>query len=136
MTTWEKKGAPKEGRGEWNIKKLVDWKYQSSEMSPEVRKLTAEADLKEAKAKQEKIKLSLTEDRFLDAKVINVHLKRLFTALKQSLVSLGHRVGGELNSIDPVAAIEAKKIIEQEIRTALEDIAKGREIRVRKSKRG
>lgn len=123
LSAWEKKGAPKERRGEWNIKKLMEWKYQNSALSPEARKIVAEADLKEAKAAQEKIKLCLSEERYMDAQEVSVHLKRLFTAIKQSLISLGHKVGAELNTIDPDAAADAKKIIDREVRVVMEEMA-------------
>lgn len=128
LTVWEKKGAPKEARGQWDIKKLMEWKYQNQETSPEVRKTTAEANLKETKAAQEKIKLALTEERYIDTKETSNHLKRLFAVLKQSLLSLGYKIGDELNSIDPDMAIEAKKIIDDEVYAALEDLSKGKEL--------
>ena len=59
LSSWQKKGAPKESRGKWNLKKLVEWRFDGGHKeSPEVRKLKAEADLKEAKAQQEKCRLS------------------------------------------------------------------------------
>jgi len=53
LSRWEKKGAPKEGRGKWNIKAVMEWRFKtdskSGEASAVVRKLKAEADLKEIK---------------------------------------------------------------------------------------
>ena len=42
-------------RGKWDIQALMNWRYNmgGQNESPETRKLKAEADLKEAKAKQE-----------------------------------------------------------------------------------
>ena len=66
LSNWEKKGAPKKDHGKWDIKELIEWKYvNGKEESAGVRKLKAEADLKESKAAQEAIKLALTEGRYI-----------------------------------------------------------------------
>ena len=71
LAQWEHKGAPKEGRGKWDLKKLVDWRYSGqNEESPAARKIKAEADLKEAKAAQEQIKLSTVKQ---DAEPEKIH---------------------------------------------------------------
>ena len=60
LSTWVDKGAPKEARGKFDLKKLHEWRYKGENMeTPATRKLKAEADFKEAKAKQEKINIAL-----------------------------------------------------------------------------
>ena len=46
LSNWVKKGAPKEEYGKYDLRELVKWRY-SSGLSPEMRKIQAEADLKE-----------------------------------------------------------------------------------------
>ena len=57
LSDWVKKGAPKEARGWWNPKELNEWlgktDGQSKEMSLEARKLKADAEYREEKAKRE-----------------------------------------------------------------------------------
>lgn len=125
LSTWEKKGAPKEGRGKWDLKKLVEWRFGGGHKeSPEVRKLKAEADLKEAKARQEQIKLGVTEEEFIPVKTVTADLRRLFTILKRNLRSIGHDVATDLNSFDAEAALEAKKVVDNRIDEALEQMSR------------
>ena len=100
LSNWEKKGAPKKDHGKWDIKELIEWKYMNGkEESAEVRKLKAEADLKESKAAQEAIKLALTEGRYIQVDKVTRDLKRLFSVLKKSLVAIGHNVATEFYHI-------------------------------------
>ena len=86
LSNWEKKGAPKKDHGKWDIKELIEWKYMNGkEESAEVRKLKAEADLKESKAAQEAIKLALTEGRYIQVDKVTRDLKRLFQEQSREL---------------------------------------------------
>lgn len=126
LSNWEKRGAPKEGYGKWDIKKLVDWKFGAGagDKSPEARKLAADADYREAKAAQEAIKLAVTEGRYLSTQEVTADLKRLFTILKRSFVSMGHDIATELNTLDPEAALIAKKVVDNAVQNALEQLSK------------
>lgn len=125
LNNWEKKGAPKKDYGKWDIKELIEWKYGAGKnQSPEARKLLAEADLKEAKAEIEKIKLAIAEGRYIESKKITSDLRRLFTVLKKSLIGIGHAVGSELNSLDPECAQIAINVIDEKIHEALEQLSK------------
>ena len=125
LSNWEKKGAPKKDHGKWDIKELIEWKYvNGKEESAEVRKLKAEADLKESKAAQEAIKLALTEGRYIQVDKVTRDLKRLFSVLKKSLVAIGHNVATEINGIDPESAVIANNLIDEKIYEALEQLSK------------
>ena len=125
LSSWERKGAPKEGRGKWDLKKLVEWRYGGGQKeSPESRKLRAEADLKEAKARQELIKLGVTEEEFIPTRTVTADLQRLFVVLKRSLLAIGHDVATDLNSFDVEAALEAKKVVDNRISEALEQMSR------------
>lgn len=88
-----------------------------------MRKLAAEADLKEAKAAQEAIKLAVTEGRYVPSASVTADLRRLFGVLKKSLLAIGHSVATELNALDPEAAVFANKIVDDAIHDALEQLA-------------
>lgn len=125
LNNWVKRGAPKEGYGKWNIKELIKWKYgEGKEESAEVRKLKAEADLKESKAAQEAIKLAITEGRYVPVDKVTRDLRRLFGVLKKSLLAIGHSVATEINSIDKESALAANKIIDEKIHEALEQLSR------------
>lgn len=56
LSSWAKKGAPKIGRGKWNIRELMLWRYeQQKNVSPEARKLEADARYRELKAEMTEI---------------------------------------------------------------------------------
>ncbi|HML88918.1 MAG TPA: hypothetical protein PKA28_10775 [Methylomusa anaerophila] len=125
LSNWEKRGAPKEGYGKWDIKKLVEWKYGASagDKSPEARKLAADADYREAKAAQEAIKLAVAEGRYISAGQVTADLKRLFTVLKRSLMAIGHDIATELNTLDSDIALVAKKVVDDAVYNALSQLA-------------
>ncbi len=123
LSNWVRKGAPKEEYGKYNLRDLVKWRY-SSGMSPEVRKLQAEADLKEYKAEQEKIRLGVLESEYIKTAIVARDVRRLLTTLKRSLLAIGHDVATDLNALDSEAALEAKNIVDKRITTALEQMAR------------
>lgn len=126
LSNWQKKGAPKVSRGKWNLKDLLQWRYKDDQReSPQLRKLRAEANLKEAKAEQEKIKLGVTKDEFLPVYEVQEDLTLLMTNLKKSLLALGHNVAIELNSLDADAAEVAKTEVDKRVREALDELSKG-----------
>ena len=133
LSRWEKKGAPKAGRGKWDIKKVMEWRFDGKHTeSPETRKLRAEADLKEAKAAQEKIKLSVKKEEFIPAYQVQSELTRLLTNLKKSLVKIGHNVASDLAALDSDVAAIAKNEVDKRVNDALLELSEGRLYRGRK----
>ena len=128
LSAWSKKGAPKAGRGKWDIKALVNWRYDmgGQNESPETRKLKAEADLKEAKAKQEQIKLSVTKTEFISAYEVQKELTRLLANLKKSLLAISHNVASDVGSIDFEMAEFVEKQVDKRISEALKELSEGR----------
>ena len=136
LSSWQKKGAPKAGRGKWNIKDLMEWRYTGKNTeSPETRKLKAEADLKEAKAAQEKIKLGVTKTEFVPASLIQSELTRLLSNLKKSLLGIGHNVASDLASLDSEAVTIAKNEVDKRVNDALLELSEGRLYRGRAKKK-
>lgn len=124
LSNWEKRGAPKEGYGKWNIKGLVDWKYGGAgDKSPEARRLEADAKYREVKVAQEAMKLAVSEGKYIPAKQVTDDLKRLFTVLKRSSMAIGHDIATELNALDPDAALAAKKVVDDAVHNALSQLA-------------
>ena len=126
MSTWAEKGAPKEGRGKWDLKKLTEWRYKGEQSeSPALRKLRAEADLKESKAKQEQIKLGVAEGKYLPVSEVQEELTRMTLNLKKSMLAIGHNVAAELATTATMEVAEqARSEIDKRIREALEEVSK------------
>lgn len=136
LSRWEKKGAPKAGRGKWDIKKVMEWRFDGKHTeSPETRKLKAEADLKEAKAAQEKIKLSVKKEEFIPAPLVQSELKRLLANLKKSLLEIGHNVASDLAALDLEAVTIAKNEVDKRVNDALFELSEGRLYRGRAKKK-
>ena len=135
LSSWQKKGAPKEGRGKWDIKALMEWRYTGKNAeSPETRKLKAEADLKESKAAQERIKLGVTQNEYIPASVIQSELVRMLGNLKKSLLAIGHNVAADLSGVDPEMVTIAKNEVDKRINDALTELSEGRIFRGKKKK--
>lgn len=127
LSNWYKKGAPRVKRGQWDIQALVGWRYGGGQVeSPEARKLKAEADLKEAKAKQEQIKLSVTKMEFVSVNQVQRELARLLANLKKSLLSISHVVAADVGSMDFELAEYIEKQIDKRVNDALHDLSEGR----------
>ena len=133
---WRSKGAPQVAPGEWDIQALMNWRYgaESDTDNPAARKLKAEADLKEAKAAQEKIKLGVKQEEFVAAEFAEHELTRLFANMKKSLLAISHNVAADLAAIDPGAAETAKGIVDGRVREALLEMSEGRLYRRGKKK--
>ena len=133
LSTWQKKGAPKAARGKWDIKAVMEWRYAGQHTeSPETRKLKAEADLKEAKAAQERIKLGVTKEEYIPACEIQSELARLLGNLKKSLLTMGHNIASDLAGLSPEVVTIAKNEVDKRINDALLELSEGRLYRGRK----
>lgn len=123
LSNWVKKGCPQERYGRYDLQKIIAWKYADAETSDEGRKLRAEADWKEAKAGQEAIKLAVAEGKYVATEDVTRDLRRLFTVLRKNILSIGHNVATELNTMDTEAALAAKKVIDDAIHNSLAQLA-------------
>jgi len=127
LSSWTRKGAPKEARGKYDIQKVMQWRYQGQHMeTPATRKLKAEADLKEAKAAQEKIKLGITRTKYIPVEDVQADLTRVFANVKKSLLAISHLVASDLAGVNQEAAEVAKGIVDNRIEDALKAMAEGR----------
>ena len=106
----------------------MQWRYNMGGQteSPETRKLIAEADLKEAKAQQEKIKLSVTKTEYVSASYVQKELARLLANLKKSLLAISHNVASDVGSADYEIAEMVEKSIDKRISEALKELSEGR----------
>ena len=94
--------------------------------SSEARKLRAEADLKEIKASQEKIKLSVTKMKFIPADDVKRELARLLANLKKSLGAISYNVASDVSSLDVEIAELVKTQVDKRVSEALKELSEGR----------
>lgn len=127
LSGWAKKGAPKEGRGSWDLKKLVQWKYGTDddrEQSLESRKLKADVRYRETKADIEELKKQEKVGRYAAVEDFEKQLTEVFSRIKQGLLFMGHRIATELNAQYPELALEAKRLVDEEIEKGLMNFAR------------
>lgn len=137
LNNWAQKGAPKEGRDTWDLKALVKWRYDigKGEASAEVRMRIAEADLKEAKARQEEIKLSVNRSEYVSTSEVQKELTRLMNNLKKSLLAIPHNVASDVSTINLEIAGMVENAINERVSEALTELSEGRLYRAKKGKK-
>ena len=135
MSTWAKKRSPKVQSRQMGLKsasKMAVFRRYHGE--PQPAKTKAEADLKEAKAKQERIKLSVVKQEYVPVAEVKDELTRLMLNLKKSMLAVGHHVASELAPLDADAAEIAKTVVDKRMKEALEEMSKGGVYRGRKKR--
>lgn len=126
LSAWAKKGAPKESRGNWDLKKLIQWKYgegDERELSQESRKLRADVRYREAKADMEEIKKLEKVGQYVSVHDVEKTLAEVFAKVKQGLSFMGHRIATELNAQYPELALDAKRLVDEEVAKGLKQLS-------------
>lgn len=136
LSTWRKKGAPKFARGKWDVQAVMKWRFLGDNIeSPQTRKIKAEADLKELKAVQEKIKLNVTKGEFISVKQAKEDLKRTFANLKKSLLAISHNCASVLASQDFEAVPIVEEVVDKCVTDALTELSEGRSYRAKTTRK-
>lgn len=114
LSDWEKRGAPKEGYGKWDIKKLVDWKYRS-EQSPEARKLAAETKFKEAKAAMAVMDQAVMEGKYIEKAEVDRSWTTIGTQMKVNILAW-------IRTLTPLLANQDMRTVEKIMTEATYDL--------------
>lgn len=127
LSSWAKKGAPKEARGWWSPKTLMEWLgksqgQQANEMSMEARKLKADAEYREEKAKREKRMNEILEGQYLPADEIENEWARRITEVKTGLLALRNTIVAQFS--DPDIRLVVERVLTNEIHELLEQYAR------------
>lgn len=135
LSFWEGQGCPKEVRGWWSIKDVLEWKgvlsalgvksdEETSKVSWNQKKLEADAKYKEQKAKEAEFKNAVNQgDYILKSDVVN-ELQSFFTVLKKSMMSYSRRIAIELSSYaDTVTVRRIEKMITELTMDVLEQLS-------------
>jgi phage terminase Nu1 subunit (DNA packaging protein) len=124
LSKWVKQGCPKHATGWWEPKQVIEWRHGNGKKGDaEQRKLEADIRYREAKAEMEEIKKLELTGQYVSVDDIEKSLSEVFTRIKQGLIFMGHRITTELNAQFPELALDAKRLVDEEVAKALGQLA-------------
>ena len=127
LPKWEAAGCPKEKRGFWDVAAVIKWRGRAVGVqggpTAEADKLAADTKLKQTRAELEAIKLKSMTGEYMPIALIEERVTKIFANIRQSLLSIGERLLSQTYVMYPELAQEAKRMIDNEIRQALKELA-------------
>lgn len=125
LSSWAKKGAPKIGRGKWNIRELMLWRYeQQKNVSPEARKLEADARYRELKAEMTEIQRDILNGKYIASAEVYKTLVECFGKIKSILLFTSNQIATDLSSQYPEITLPVKEKIDKQIERCLNELSK------------
>lgn len=125
LAKWAKKGAPKLGRGKWDLRQLVIWKYgEKSDVSPEARKLEADAKYREVRVQLAEIQRDVANGKLIAAEDIHKALTECFAKIKSILLFTSNQIATDISSQFPEVTLIIKERIDKQIERCLNELAK------------
>lgn len=125
LSSWAKKGAPKIGRGKWDIRKLMLWRYeQQKNISPEARKLEADARYRELKAEMTEIQRDILNGKYIASAEVYKTLVECFGKIKSILLFTSNQIATDLSSQYPEITLLVKEKIDKQIERCLNELSK------------
>lgn len=125
LSSWAKKGAPKIGRGKWDIRKLMLWRYeQQKNVSPEARKLEADARYRELKAEMTEIQRDILNGKYIASAEVYKTLVECFGKIKSILLFTSNQIATDLSSQYPEITLLVKEKIDKQIERCLNELSK------------
>lgn len=125
LSSWAKKGAPKIGRGKWNIRELMLWRYeQQKNVSPEARKLEADARYRELKAEMTEIQRDILNGKYIASVEVYKTLVECFGKIKSILLFTSNQIATDLSSQYPEITLLVKEKIDKQIERCLNELSK------------
>lgn len=131
IAEWSGKGCPKIGRGLWKLKDVIAWRGLArrgdvnGEESDAVKKLRADAEYKDAKAKQEAVRLQEMLGNLIPIDMMKDEWAMMFTEIRQQLLKLPNDIRAKTYVLYPECSEEVTVIAEETIRQCLERLANG-----------
>lgn len=125
LAKWGKKGAPKLSRGKWDLRQLVLWRYeQQKDVSPEARKLEADAKYRELKVQMTEIQRDILNGKYIASEEVYKSLSECFSKIKSILLFTSNQIATEINSQFPDVTLLIKDCIDKQIERCLNELAK------------
>lgn len=139
LSAWAKRGAPKEGRGSWDIKKLNEWLGKGANtgngekvvISDEARKLKADADYRETKSEKEKISLDKMQGDLIKIDDVQLEWASRVLELKSGLRQLEKKIAPQIAN---QSIREVERVLRDEVYFLLESYSRDGSYTPRKSK--
>ena len=127
LPQWEAKGCPKEKRGWWDLAAVIKWRGRAVGVqggpTAEADKLAADTKLKQTKAAVEELKFKEMSGEYMPVSLIEERVTAVFGNIRQSLLGIGERLMSQMHMKFPELALEARRMIDDEIREALTELA-------------
>ena len=125
LSNWAKKGAPKVGRGKWDIRQLTPRRYeQQKNVSPEARKLEADARYRELKAEMTEIQRDILNGKYIASAEVYKTLVECFGKIKSILLFTSNQIATDLGSQYPEITLLVKEKIDKQIERCLNELSK------------
>ena len=130
VSEWNKAGLPKVERGMYRLKDVVKWRglarlgdHDNGKESDATKKARAEAEYKDAKAKQEAVKLQEMLGNLVPIEMIEEQWAYTFTDIRQQLMKLPNDIRARIHTSYPECSEDVSLIAEETIRRTLEGLA-------------
>ena len=127
LSAWEKKGAPKEKRGWWDIAALVNWRGRAVGIQggpgAEADKLAADTRLKQARAAIAEQELRIKSGKLISVVLVEERLTEAFGSIRTSMMAIADHVMTEIYSQYPELAPQVRGLIDTYVREGLKEVA-------------
>jgi phage terminase Nu1 subunit (DNA packaging protein) len=120
LLEWVKRGCPKESRGWYDIKAVMEWRGsttgpKAAELSAEARKIAAEAKFKEAKAAMAVMDQAVMEGKYIEKAEVDRTWATVGTQLKANIMAW-------VRTLTPVLAHQDMRSVEKVMTGAVYDL--------------
>lgn len=125
---WAKQGCPKVERGWWKLSDVIRWRgignrLDRDEESDEAKKLRADAEYKDMKAKQEAVKLQEMLGNLVPIDMIQEEWAMTFTEIRQQLLKLPNDIRARIYTLYPECSEDVTLIAKETVRQCLDELA-------------
>lgn len=142
LNDWVKRGCPREKRGFYNIRSVMEWRYASSGTpeSLEKKKQIADIRYREARADMEEIRKATIIGEYVSVEEVEGELRELFGRIRVDMLGIKQKIISTLYATYPDCALDAAGVVEKEMERGLTHLAgksknTGKKHRKRKSDR-
>ena len=127
MGDWARKGCPKIAKDTYNVREVMEWRFDSknSPESLEAKKQRADIRYREARADMEEIKQKAAIGEYVAVNQIEDLLKETFAQVRTTLLTIGQKTMADIYAQYPDVAFDVKHVIEREIDRGLTQLASG-----------
>lgn len=129
VTDWNKAGLQRYERGMYRLKDVIKWRGlmrlgdATNKETDASKKLRADAEYKDAKAKQEAVKLQEMLGNLVPIEMIQEQWAFTFTDIRQQLMKLPNDIRARIHTSYPECSEDVSVIAEEIIRRTLEGLS-------------